>query len=235
MEYSELTDKEKKKFITDNYIKNKLSFAEIAKIAGTYSNKIRRDANKFGINIRNRSQAAKIALNQVWDSLDKKEREKRSEIGKESWNKKSEAEKREVIEKGGQAIREASRIGSKLERYILEELIKLNYNVQFHREHVLRNHRLEIDLYVTDLQTAIEIDGPSHFEPVWGEENLIRNQRSDKQKTGLIISQGMILIRIKQDKRISQRYFRNIFNKLVAELEKIKTNFPEKDKRYIEI
>ena len=46
----------------------------------------------------------------------------------------------------------------------------------------MRNNRLEIDLYVTDLQTAIEVDGPSHFEPVWGEENLIKNQRSDKQK-----------------------------------------------------
>jgi hypothetical protein len=45
----------------------------------------------------------------------------------------------------------------------------------------------------------------------------------------------MVLIRIKQDKRISQRYFRNILNKLVEELEKIKTNFPEQDKRYIEI
>ena len=32
MEYSKLTDKEKKKFIKDNYIKKKLSFAEIAKI-----------------------------------------------------------------------------------------------------------------------------------------------------------------------------------------------------------
>ena len=165
MEYSKLTDKEKKKFIKDNYTKKKLSFAQIAKIAGTYSNKIRRDANKFGINIRNRSQAAKVALNEgrsehptkgkghdestrlkisesqgkVWDSLDNSERQKRSEIGKQSWNKKTEAEKREVIEKGGQAIREASRIGSKLERYILEELTKLKYNVQFHREHVLRN------------------------------------------------------------------------------------------------
>ena len=124
MEYSKLTDKEKKKFIKDNYIKKKLSFAEIAKIAGTYSNKIRRDANKFGITIRNRSEAAKIALNQgrsehptkgkghdkstrlkiseaqgkVWDSLYEEERQKRSEIGKQSWNKKSESEKREVIE-----------------------------------------------------------------------------------------------------------------------------------------
>ncbi|HAI17825.1 MAG TPA: hypothetical protein DCM10_07330, partial [Xanthomarina gelatinilytica] len=64
MEYSKLTDKEKKKFIKDNYIKKKLSFAQIAEIAGTYSNKIRRDANKFGINIRSRSQAAKVALNE---------------------------------------------------------------------------------------------------------------------------------------------------------------------------
>ena len=62
MNYSSLNDKEKKKVLKQKYIKEKLSFAEIAKEFGTYANKLRRDASKLGIEIRTRSQAAKIAL-----------------------------------------------------------------------------------------------------------------------------------------------------------------------------
>jgi very-short-patch-repair endonuclease len=261
MNYSSLDDKDKKKLLKEKYIKEKLSFAEIAKQFGTYANKLRRDASKLGIEIRSRSQAAKVALEcgrsehptqgkghsdetklkisesqgKVWDSLTDEDRIVRSEIGKMSWESKSDNEKRDVLEKGSQAIREASRIGSKLERYLLYKLTEIGYDVQFHREHLLRNQRLEIDLYVNDTQTAIEVDGPSHFEPVWGEENLERNKRSDRQKTGLIISEGMVLIRVKQDKRSSQRYFRKVLEQVVQELEKITKEFPKEDQRYIEI
>ena len=261
MKYHDLNDKKKAKTIESMYLKNNMSFSEIAKDLGTYPNKVRRDAKRFGIPIRSRSQAAKLALKEgrsthptegkkhsedtklkisesqgkVWDALTEEEKISRSEIGKKSWHSKSDSEKRETVQKGNIAIREASRIGSKLERYLLEELTKLGYEVQFHKEHILKNQRLEIDLYVNDVMTAIEVDGPSHFEPVWGEENLERNKRSDRQKTGLIISQGMILIRIKQDKRSSQRYFRSILENLEKELRKIKTKFPKEDQRYIEI
>ena len=79
-----------------------------------------RAARKHGIDIRDRSQAQKAALKngrhkhptkgkkrdsetkkkisesqgKVWDSLSAEERQKRSNIGKESWNKKTEQEKR---------------------------------------------------------------------------------------------------------------------------------------------
>ena len=141
------------------YCSQKKSFAEIAKYTGTYPNRVRRDAVSLGIQIRTRSDAAKAALEsgrakhptkglkrsdetklkisesqgKVWDSLSKDERILRSEIGKRSWNSKSDSEKREIIQKGSDAIRNASRIGSKLERYLLSELTDLGYNVQFHR------------------------------------------------------------------------------------------------------
>lgn len=261
MGYDSLDDKEKKDLLHNKYIKAQFSFAEIAKQLGTYSNKLRRDASRLGIKIRSRSDAAKVALDtgrskhptegkahsektklqisesqgKVWDSLGEEEKAFRSEIGKKSWEKKSEIEKKNLIEKGSQAIREASRTGSKLERYLLVELTKVGYEVQFHKEHLLRNQRLEIDLYVNDTSTAIEVDGPSHFEPVWGEKNLERNKRSDRQKTGLIISEGMVLIRIKQDKRNSQRYFRKVLQEVVEALRKISNKFPKEDQRYIEI
>ena len=259
--YINYSDDKKKKFLMREYIDSQKSFSEIAKQVGTYANKIRRDAKRLGVVSRDRSQAAKIALEsgrsthptknkkmtdevknkisesqgKIWDSLSNKDREKRSEIGKKSWNSKSEEEKKYVIEKGANAIREAARTGARLEKFLLYELTKKKFEVQFHKEHLLKNQRLQIDLFVPKLRVAIEVDGPSHFKPVWGEKNLERNKKSDRQKTGLILGQGFVLIRIKQDKRISQRYFRGVVDSLVVELEKIEKSFPQENKRYIEL
>ena len=60
--YSSMTDKEKKDTIKKMYEIDKKSFIDIAKVLGTYSNKIRRDAIKFKINIRDKSSAQKNAL-----------------------------------------------------------------------------------------------------------------------------------------------------------------------------
>jgi len=259
--YNDYSDKKKKKFLSKEYIENQKSFSEIAKQVGTYANKIRRDAKRLGILSRDRSQAAKLALEygrsvhptknkkmsdevknkisesqgKVWDSLSEQERQKRSQIGKDSWDSRSEKEKKYIIQKGADAIREAARTGSRLEKFLLYELTDKKFEVQFHKEHLLKNQKLQIDLFIPKLRVAIEVDGPSHFKPVWGEQNLERNKRSDRQKTGLILGQGFVLIRIKQDKRISQRYFRKILDSLVVELEKIKKSFPQENKRYIEL
>jgi very-short-patch-repair endonuclease len=261
MSYDKLSEKQKKEMILKEYSKNGKSFSLIAKEYKTYPNKVRRDAKKFGIQSRSRSDAAITALEkgratppmkgkkhledtklkisqsqgEVWDSLGAKEREKRSEIGKASWEQKTDSQKKTLVQKGAEAVRLAARVGSKLEKYLLEGLTHKGFKVQFHKEHLLRNQRLEIDLFVDDCRTAIEVDGPSHFKPVWGHKNLERNKKSDKQKTGLILSQGFALIRIKQDKRTSQRYFREILNRVISELSKISKEFPKESKRYIEI
>ena len=237
MSYDKLSEKQKKEMILKEYSKNGKSFSLIAKEYKTYPNKVRRDAKKFGIQSRSRSDAAITALEkgratppmkgkkhledtklkisqsqgEVWDSLGAKEREKRSEIGKASWEQKTDSQKKTLVQKGAEAVRLAARVGSKLEKYLLEGLTHKGFKVQFHK------------------------DGPSHFKPVWGHKNLERNKKSDKQKTGLILSQGFALIRIKQDKRTSQRYFREILNRVISELSKISKEFPKESKRYIEI
>ena len=217
--YNELSDKEKKKIIKKKYLGELMSFAEIAELMQTYPNRVRRDAKKFGIRIRSRSESAKIALDR----------------GRSKHPTKGKKRDSETKKKGSAAIRESARTGTKLERFLLEELTKRKYDVQFHREHVLKNSRLEIDLFVKQFRTAIEIDGPSHFRPVWGEKNLLRNKKSDKQKTGLILSQGFVLIRVKQDKRTSQRYFREVLDSILNILSDIKKQFPIEGKRYIEV
>ena len=259
--YWSLQDNEKASLLNNVYNNEKMSWIQIAETLNTYPNKIRREAKRLGISSRTKSNAQKEALNagrsqhptegkelteetklkisecqgSVWDTLSEKEREKRSIIGKRSWNKKTEKEKQELIRKGSEAIREASRTGSKLERFLLESLTERNYRVQFHKEHWLKNQKLETDLFVEDLLTVIEVDGPSHFAPVWGEKNLLKNQQTDLEKSGLILGQGLVLIRIKQTKRISQRYLRKILKDLLCVLDQIRKEFPKENKRYIEL
>jgi very-short-patch-repair endonuclease len=245
--YWDLPDKEKEKFLSTAYNKKKMSWISIAKELSTYPNKVRRAqrvALKQGRSEHptegtERSEATKIKISdsqgKIWDSLTEREKAKRSLIAKEVWDRKTEAEKQDIISKGSEAIRKASKEGSKLEKFILRELTKRNYRVQFHKEHWLKNQNLETDLFVEDLRTVIEVDGPSHFEPVWGEENLKKNQRSDLEKTGLVLAQGLVLIRIKQTKRISNRYLRSVLERLLEVISSIEEKFPEENKRYIEI
>ena len=87
-----------------------------------------------------------------------------------------------------------------LTRFILDSLLQDGYKVDFHKEQSLLNTKLQIDLFLPSMNTAIEIDGPSHFLPVWGEDALAKNISYDQKKQGLILGKGLALIRIKQTK-----------------------------------
>ena len=247
--------------ILELYQNQGMSTYEIAEKLQTYPNKIRRVLKRMGVPIRDSSTAQKNALQQgrashptqgkqisqetknkisesqgeVWDSMTTKEKSYRSQIGKRAWDKKSDEEKSRLIEQAQNAVRETSRIGSKLEHFLLSELGKRKVRVEFHKEHWLRNQNLQVDLYLPEYRTAIEVDGPSHFKPVWGQENLDKNIKADQQKTGLILGSGLVMIRIKQTQSLTQRYMRNTLQRLLDVLSKIKDEYPEEHERYFEI
>lgn len=247
--------------IVDMYKNQNKSTYEIAKEFDTYPNKIRRILIKNGCEMKDKSTAQKNALKQgvashptkgkkrsqetklkisesqakVWDNLSDEERLQRSLIGKESWNKKTLEEKSVFLQKAGDAIRHAAKTGSKMEKYLLEALISEGFRVEFHKTQWLQNSELEIDLYVPDLKTVIEVDGPSHFEPVWGHENLARNQLSDMQKDGLVLRQGMVMVRVKQTKRLSQKVMRDTLDSLLELLNRIEKSYPPENERYFEL
>ena len=243
------------------YQEENFSTHQLAEKFNTYPNKIRRILKKHGVQLRSKGEAQKIALEEgrtlhptkgkemkastklkiseaqgeLWDNMTDKQRQERIENGHESWNKKTATEREALIRKAHEGVQEASRTGSKLEHYVLQELTKAGFMVDFHKEHWLQNHRLQIDLFVPELRAAIEVDGPSHFKPVWGIDNLIKNQKADRQKTGLILGQGLVLIRIKQEKKISQRYLRHISEKLMPLINSIQKKYLKKDERYFEL
>ena len=149
--------------------------------------------------------------------------------------KQSDDEKNRLIRKAQDAIRESSKIGSKMERFLLRRLTEEGFRVDFHKDHWLRNKQLQVDLFIPALRTAIEVDGPSHFKPVWGVDNLIKNQKADRQKTGLILESGLVMVRIKQEKKLSQRYQREVESRLFELLKKIQDKYPKENERYFEI
>lgn len=240
MSYQNLSDNEKRRLIQQYYEKDKLSFADIAVKLGTYSNKIRRDAIRFNMNIRNKSEAQSNALNtgrhkhptknttrtketknkigqsviKSWESLSDAELKRRRQQSKQIWDNLSEDEKQNRLKLANQAVREASKKGSKLEHFLLTHLIGDGYKVDFHKEQLLSNTRLQIDLFLPTMNVAIEVDGPSHFEPVWGDDALKKNKKYDQKKAGLITGKGIRLIRIKQRHDFSKARANNIYHKL---------------------
>jgi len=261
MKYDKLSDKQKKDILTKEYEINNKSFRDIANLYGTYANKVRRDAIKFDIKIRDKSEAQKNALssgkaehptkgktrsNEVkekigmsvmnaWDSLDQTTMQQRKDKARQNWENLSEDVKENILREANNAVRQASKIGSKLEIYLFNNLLQDGYRVDFHKEQTLSNTKLQIDLFLPTLNTAIEVDGLSHFEPVWGHDTLSRNQGYDNKKTGLILGKGLVLIRIKQLKDFSPSRAKVLYNELKTILENIKTKFPDSDHRNITI
>ena len=176
-----------------------------------------------------------MAVLQSWENIDSVELERRKKLAKDNWDKLSSDEKANILKSANDAVRKSSNIGSKLELFVLEHLLKKGYRVDFHKEQVLSNTKLQIDLFLPTMSVAIEIDGPSHFSPVWGEDTLKKNKTYDNKKNGLILGKGLVLIRIKQVKDFSKSRASILFEKLEEQLELIKSSFPEISKRLIEI
>lgn len=259
--YESLKDDEKKNLIQKLYIDSNKSFQQIAHDLGTYANKVRRDAIKFNIKVRDKSEAQKNAIEtgshkhptkgtkrdeqtkqkiglgvmNSWEELSDKELTNRKNKAKKQWDKLSDDQKQLMISNANKAVRQTSKTGSKLEKFLLDQLLQDGYKVDFHKEQTLSNTKLQIDLFIPSLNTAIEIDGPSHFEPVWGKEALDRNIKYDNKKTGLILGRGSVLIRIKQTKDFSKTRALLIYEALSEQLKNIQHKFPDIDHRTIEI
>lgn len=231
------TTEDKSKVIT--MYNNGCSTTEIAESLNTYPNKINRLLVKHGVKIRDKGEAQKIALakgtashptkgrertleekqkisnklTDYWDTLDSDTYKDRVEVAKRVWSEKSEKEQAEMRASAARAMAKACKEGSKLEKFLKKELTRMGHETIFHKKGLVENHNLEIDLFLPNLNLIIEIDGPTHFLPIFGEEKLEKVIESDKEKNGLLISKGYTVLRFKY----LCRRFGNKHKKLVVE------------------
>ena len=260
-EYEALEEKEQAEFLDHSYNKEGLTWAAIATKLGTYTNRILRDAKRLNVASRDRSKAQSLALAsgrhphptkdkghseaakvnisesvaKKWEDMSEVEREKKRLEARERWESKTPEEIRDFRHAAGEGVREAAKNGSRLEKYLLTGLIAAGFKVEFHKEQWVVREKLQLDLYIPELLTAIEVDGPSHFKEIWGVDNLVKNQQRDAEKTGLLLERGCVIVRVRQTKSLSNKYMRDILTNLVNTLNSIKTKFPDKGNRIISI
>ena len=251
-----------KDFLVREYVENNRSTYWISEKLGTYPNKVRRALKFLGVDLKSKSEAQSNALKSGrhkhptkgrkrteeerikisegmanhWENMSEEERDRRIALAKKQWEEMTENEKSELRSMAAEAVRRASQEGSKIEKFLKEGLTSEGYDVIFHMKGLIPAENLEVDLFVPSLKTAIEIDGPAHFLPIWGEDSLQKNIRSDAKKSGLILSKGYCMIRVKQiNKNVSEKSKRKTLALILTELGKISKKFPAKSKRYIEI
>jgi very-short-patch-repair endonuclease len=253
------------KNINESYVIKKYqeghSCAQIAEEFDTYSKKIERVLKKNGIQTRSKSKAAKMAhksgraippnkgkkrtekdkvaiskgMQTSWQNKSTEEREEFSKGAKERWENMDPIKKREMQEKAGRALRKACTEGSKAEKFLKEKLQSNGIEVVMHKKGLVEG-KFEIDLLLPELNTIIEIDGPQHFLPVFGEERLAQVVKMDSIKNGLLIGKGFCVIRIKYlCKNMNKTVERKLWEAVSIQIEKIKAAFPPKSKRFIEL
>lgn len=248
-------------YIIRLYCEENKSTYEIAKALNTYPNKILRILKKHGVSLKSKSEAQKNAIEKGnhphptkgkartdkeklsisrsltghWNNMTEEERQERASQAKERWLNMDEQQKEKMRVLASEAIRKAGKEGSKLEKFVLKRLTNEGYTVDFHNKNLIPNEKLEIDLYIPKLKTIIEIDGPSHFFPIWGEEKLQKQIKADLKKSGRILSRGYAIIRVKVTGKINLTNKEKLVSSITETLKDIEKKFPPKAKRFIEV
>lgn len=243
-----MSDEQRLAFLNGLHYEHNYSMNEIAGVLGTYLNRVLRDATGLGFKKRSKSETQKLLLAEgkrehptkgkqrsedtklkisegvgtMWDNMNDTDRKARQEKSRDHWESIDPNKKKDIKDKAMAGIRKSSKEGSKLEKFICDALTKEKFVIIYHKEHSLLNEKMHLDMVLPNFGIVIEIDGPSHQEPIWGEETFSRNQRADKNKTALCLSAGYWMIRVKQTKRLSQRYMRQLASKVLDTINSIK-------------
>ena len=138
-------------------------------------------------------------------------------------------------EKAGRALRIASIEGSKQEKFLKKKLEDNGYEVIMHKKGLIEGN-FEIDLLLPEINTIIEVDGPQHFLPLFGESKLAETIKMDSIKNGRLVSKGFCVVRVRyMCRNMNKSVERKLWNLVSEAVDKIKDNFPPKTKRFIEL
>ncbi len=211
-------------YICKEYVDKERSTFDIAQELNTHPNTVRRILIKNSIQIRNRSQAQKNQLERkghpmagkkrskqekrkisdgmrnYWDGLSDEEREaeseRRSEVAKDLWDSLSKAKRKTMIDNMNKANYKTTKNGSKNENKIAELLIEEGYTVEQRTNDYTPGNQFEIDICLWKKAIAIEVDGKTHYSPIYGDERLKKVQKTDNMKNRILLSAGFTVIRL---------------------------------------
>ena len=142
-------------------------------------------------------------LGEFWDKLSEEDKEElKKKIGsawRRKWQQMSDVDRRTMMESLSNKAKEVQGNGSRLERFVAEELRKRGYTVEERSTNFTAGKSFEIDIALPKERIAIEIDGPTHFLPIHGEDHLKSQQDRDSRKDELVNGAGFNMLRIRDN------------------------------------
>lgn len=222
-------------FLKREYEIDNKSTSQIAKEQGTYPMTIRRALIKQGFKIRDKSQAQKnnlekngsplqgrertreerlrisMGLQDYWENMTEEEKVTakliRSQIGKSAWDKKTDEQKKNAVNKMRVGNNKKGRKGSKNENAVADMLLNAGFNIIQRSKDFTPGRRYEIDIALVKDRVAIEWDGPNHFSPIYGEESLALVKAKDDIKNYSLTKSGWTVIRVRDHSTSSTMAF----------------------------
>lgn len=247
-------------YVVQQYVEG-FSTITIAKELHTYPKKIERILKRSGTSLRSKSESQALAIKRGrakhptegshrteeqkikiskgtekrWKNMSTKDRQSFIDGAKDRWEKMPADKKREMLEKAGRSLQKTTKEGSKAEKFLRKKLLDEGYDVRLHVKNLVEGN-FEIDLFLPELKLIIEVDGPQHFMPIFGEKRLEEVVKFDSIKNGLLISKGFCLVRIRYlCRHMSQSIQRKLWSLVSGQVEKIEDKFPPKNNRFIEL
>lgn len=254
--YEALSDDDKKALLRKAYLTEKKTMSQVAVEIGHSLPYLRKQLVKYKIPLRTRSESLKLSIDngnhihptkgkkhdqqtkdkiskkrtETWDNITPTDKEAFIKKRQQAWAAMSNSEINDLQSAAHAGLRTSAKDGSKLEKFLTEELMLAGFLVEFHRKSMVSNQELEMDLYLPHINTVIEIDGPTHFLPIFGEDRLAKTQAKDAEKNGLLLNAGLVVIRLQQYKRknITKYLKKQLLDKLLLVLTRIKLSPPTK-------
>jgi very-short-patch-repair endonuclease len=220
-----LYSEEGRLYLLEEYVKNDKSAYELAEMLHTYSNFIYRALRHHNIARKTHADAQKKSLEKgrskhptkgttrdietknkigetvhnYWENMSKKDMAKRIDKSRELWYTHSKEKHTEWRKKSYEKLREAAKDGSKAEKAILSAIIASGYKAQVHNKMVLEGSEMYVDIFLPVELTVIEINGPSHYVPLFGEEILEQTIKRDLKKRELLLANGYKFVEISNE------------------------------------
>jgi len=106
----------------------------------------------------------------------------------------------EALAEAKKGLDETMYKGSKFEVYVFNKLKEDGFKVKMHQEHIMGNDHMHYDLFISsNKKIAIEIDGPTHQRPVFGDKRFSLQKEKDVRKNNLSITHNIHLLRVYAD------------------------------------
>ena len=142
-------------------------------------------------------------LGEFWENLSDDEADAlKKHIGsawKRKWEAMSENERQTMMQDLANKAKDVAGQGSRFERFVAEQLRLRGYTVEERSINYIAGKDFEVDVALPKDMIAIEVDGPSHFLPIHGEEALQKQQERDERKNQLVMSAGYNILRIRDN------------------------------------